>query len=157
MPLPPFDARLQFVDPELDAPIIDIAKKQPPFIPIRAGIVLARGHESVRYQTEEGSIVNVNTLVFAFRPTKEQRDAIEQGEDIYLSLLTFMNPMPALIMGVGKDFMSAVYNVRPTGDQAEWILSDGKYHRMVRFQSGIPQRPHPGPVDPPGPPPPMAG
>lgn len=53
----------------------------------------------------------LNSVVLAFRPTDAERARLAAGEDLYISLLTFLQPMQGIAVMVGKDEASAAYNV----------------------------------------------
>lgn len=89
--------------PELDARKVKMAEGQEEYETIEAAVV---DHPDFP--------VGGNTRVMAFRPTDEERRKISEGADIYVSLLTFGQPMNPLLVLVGKEEAAAVYNVKTT-------------------------------------------
>jgi hypothetical protein len=59
--------------------------------------------------TEHGPL---NAIVLAFRPNDEERARLAAGEDIYISLLTFMRPMQGIIVSAGHGEPCGMFNVR---------------------------------------------
>lgn len=94
------------IRPRLDAPQITIAEDQEEFKPVTAALVDHPAYPPV--PTQHGP---ANSLVLAFRPTDEERARIAAGEDVYVSLLTFMKPMPGIILSVGPDEFASWFNV----------------------------------------------
>jgi hypothetical protein len=123
--MPPFRGQIQPIDPELATEMVRVAEGQPEFKPITAALARAPQFDGVGER-------RYNTVVLAFRPTDDQRRAIAEGEDIYVSLLTFLQPMWGIIVTAGKHDMGYIYNLEPT--------------------SRDPLPGLPGPTDPPTPP-----
>jgi len=101
---------MKMVRPKLVAPQITIAEDQAEFKPVTAALARhpdyhGRGYR-VGLDTHE-----LNTVVLAFRPSDEERARLAAGEDIYLSLLTFMQPMQAVIVSVGPQEPAGWYGV----------------------------------------------
>jgi hypothetical protein len=97
---------MRMIRPRLDAPQITIAEEQDEFKPVTAALVYNPLYAPV--QTDHGAL---NAIVLAFRPDAEERAQLAAGEDIYVSLLTFLRPMPGIIVGVGSRDMAAMFNV----------------------------------------------
>lgn len=97
---------MRMVRPKLDAPQITIAEEQEEFLPITAALVLNGQYPGVA--TEHGPL---NTIVLAFRPNDSDRQRLAAGEDIYVSLLTFMQPQQGIIVMVGERDASAIFGV----------------------------------------------
>lgn len=95
--------QLRAVAPELDCRICAIAEGQHEYLTIYGGFLT-----NPSYPAPNG----YNTALLAFRLDEEHRKAIAEGADIYVSLLTFGNPMQPIIVQVGKESASATYNVR---------------------------------------------
>jgi len=84
-----------------DGPVVEglekyetvIAKDQPQYRPLRA-IIQGRADPVLK---STGAILTRWTL------TPEQREAILQGADVYLEILTFGQPLQPLLLRVGKD------------------------------------------------------
>jgi hypothetical protein len=77
------------------------AKDQPEYIPLRA----------LRSRTEDGRVMSRWTL------TPEQRKAIADGADVYLTLMTFNGPLQPITIAVATDinpdYVRLEYNLRP--------------------------------------------
>lgn len=97
---------MRMVRPRLVAPQITIAEDQEEFLPVTAALVRHPQYQAI--QTEHGPL---NSVVLAFRLTENERRAIAAGEDLYVSLLTFMRPMQGIILSVGPEHPAAWYNV----------------------------------------------
>jgi hypothetical protein len=95
------------VRPKLDAPQITIAENQEGFKPVTAALVHNQLYPAV--PTEHGPL---NTVVVAFRPDEGERARLAAGEDIYISLLTFLNPMQGIIVSAGSEEPAALFNVK---------------------------------------------
>lgn len=75
------------VVPGLEAHEIVFAKNQPEYIPLRA----------LRARTDDGRVMSRWSL------TPEQRKAVASGADVYLTLLTFGNPLQPISIAVATD------------------------------------------------------
>ena len=95
--------QLRQIAPEVDAPCVAIAEEQEQYQTIYAA--------QVRHPSLPAPL-GWNALLLAFRLDDEQRQAIAEGADLYVSLLTFGGPMQPIVVQVGKHSASAVYNVR---------------------------------------------
>lgn len=77
-----------------DRPVVDgleahevvYAKNQPEYNPLR----------TLRSNTKECRVLS------RWSPTPEQRQALAEGADIFLELLTFGNPLQPILMSVGE-------------------------------------------------------
>lgn len=98
---------MRMVRPKLDAPQITIAEEQDEFKPVTAALVYNSTYPAV--QTEHGPL---NAIVLAFRPNDEERARLTAGEDIYISLLTFMRPMQGIIVSAGHQEPCGMFCVR---------------------------------------------
>lgn len=72
---------------------VTIAEEQEEYLPIVAARVRMR---VTPMSTAAG-------LLFAFEPTKDERERIYNGEDIYISLVTFGEPMQPIMVMCGKE------------------------------------------------------
>lgn len=95
---------MQSIRPQLAAQHATLAEDQPEYEPIRVAFVAHRDYPS---KHPDG----LNTVVMAFRPTDEERTRLAAGEDLYIGLLTFLQPMQPILVMVGKDEASEIYNV----------------------------------------------
>jgi hypothetical protein len=103
---------VRMIRPKLDAPQVTIAEEQEGFKPVTAAIVRHPSYNAVRCRIAgETETCEANSLVLAFRPTDEERRRIAEGEDIYVSLLTFMHPMQGIILSVGPEHFAGSYGV----------------------------------------------
>lgn len=75
-----------------------IAKNQPQYISLPSEI--ARGPKGM-------------TVLTRWQPTPEERVKIAEGEDVYLAILTFGNPLQPLLMTVGQAEMKEYFNSDP--------------------------------------------
>jgi hypothetical protein len=75
------------VIPGLESFEVVYAKDQPEYIPLR----------TLRSRTDEGKVMS------RWSPTAEQRKAVMQGADIYLTLLTFQGPLQPITLAVATD------------------------------------------------------
>jgi hypothetical protein len=75
------------VVPGLEAHELVFAKDQPEYIPLRA----------LRARTNDGRVMSRWSL------TAEQRKAVADGADIFLTLMTFGNPLQPISMAVATD------------------------------------------------------
>jgi hypothetical protein len=98
---------MRMVRPKLDAPQITIGEEQDEFKPITAALVRNSLYPAVK--TEHGPM---NAIVLAFRPSDEERAQLVAGEDIYVSLLTFMQPMQGIIVSAGHREVCGMFCVR---------------------------------------------
>lgn len=98
---------MRMVRPKLDAPQVTIAEEQAEFKPVTAALVHNRLYPAV--QSQHGPL---NAIVLAFRPNDKERARLAAGEDIYVSLLTFLRPMPGIIVSAGSREPAAMFNVR---------------------------------------------
>jgi hypothetical protein len=102
---------MRMIRPKLLAPQITIAENQvEDFKPVTAAVVNHPGYTSA-LRAIDGEVHKANTVVLAFRPSDEERARLAAGEDLYLSLLTFMQPMQAVILSVGPDDPASWYGV----------------------------------------------
>lgn len=97
---------MRMVRPKLVAPQVTVAEDQEEFKSLTAALV----HNTL-YQARQTDQGPLNTLVLAFRPSDEERARLTAGEDIYISLLTYLGPMQAIIVGVGAEETAAMYGV----------------------------------------------
>lgn len=97
---------MRMVRPRLDAPQVTIAEDQEEFKPVTAALV--RHPQYAARETQHGPL---NSVVLAFRPSDEERARLAAGEDLYVSLLTFLEPMQGIILSVGPEEPSGWYNV----------------------------------------------
>lgn len=97
---------MRMIRPRLATAQITIAEEQEQFKPVTAALVRHPQYPGV--MTERGEF---NSVVLAFRPDAEQRARLAAGEAIYVSLLTFMQPMQGIILSVGPEEPAAWYNV----------------------------------------------
>lgn len=97
---------MRMIRPKLAAPQTQVAESQDEFKPVTVAYVRNFGYAAV--PTERGLL---NTAVMAFRPTDEERARIAAGEDLYVSLLTFMQPQQGIIVSVGERETAAMYSV----------------------------------------------
>lgn len=94
---------MRMIRPKVEAPQITIAENQvDDFKPVTAAVVRHPNYPAVP------AIVNrenhrANSLLLCFRPSDEERAKIAAGGDIYVSQLTFMQPMQGLILSVGPE------------------------------------------------------
>jgi hypothetical protein len=93
---------MRMVRPKLDTHQVTIAEEQDEYKPVTAAFVRHPAYADVQ---------GFNSLVLAFRPNDEERARLAAGEDIYVSLLTFMQPMQPIIVGVGAEATAAIYDV----------------------------------------------
>lgn len=91
---------MRFIRPELKAPTVMVAEDQEEFMTVCAAMVHA--------PTDRG-LVPAHLLCMRF--TDEERQAIAEGADLYLSLLTGGGSMQAVMPLVGKEQASAVFNI----------------------------------------------
>lgn len=97
---------MRMIRPKLDAPQTVIAEEQGEFKPVSVAFAMHQGYAGI--PTEKGVL---NTVIMAFRPSDEERARIAAGEDIYVSLLTFMRPQQGIIVMVGERDASAIFGV----------------------------------------------
>jgi hypothetical protein len=97
---------MRMVRPRLDAPQVTVAEDQPEFKPITVAIVRHPLYPGV--ETEHGPL---NTVVMAFRPNDDDKARIAAGEDVYVSLLTYLRPQAGIICTVGAERTASIYNV----------------------------------------------
>src|ERR1700721_2317428 len=76
----------------LEAHEVVYAKNQPEYNPLR----------TLLSNTKEGRVMS------RWSPTPEQRPAIAEGENIFLELLTFGNPLQPILMSVGDPDLDRV-------------------------------------------------
>ncbi len=105
---------MRMIRPKLAAPQVPVAEDQPAFATLVAAVVRhpefpARACE---YLDEE---FEANSIVVAFQPNDAERAQLAAGDAIYISLLTFMRPMPAIMVKVGPDDMCRIFNVERDG------------------------------------------
>jgi hypothetical protein len=94
-----------------DRPVVDglekhevvYAKDQPEYLPLR----------TLRSNTREAQVMSRWTL------TPEQRKAVAEGADIFLTLLTFGSPLQPITLAVSdnpnKDYFEHSFNLIPVG------------------------------------------
>jgi hypothetical protein len=87
---------MRMIAPQVEAPHVTVAEDQEEFKPITAAIV--RHSQGVCH-------------LLAFRPSPEERQRLADGEDLYISLLTFGGPMQGIIVLTGKQEASSVFGV----------------------------------------------
>lgn len=98
---------MRAISPQLDpeqAPQVMIAEDQDEFLTVCGALVKANG-----YAVPNG---RYNVVVLAFRPNDEERARLAGGADIYISLLTFGQPMQGIIVAAGKEAMAATYGLQ---------------------------------------------
>lgn len=125
---------MQSTTPEVDAPLIEIAKDQAEFLPVVGALVHASGYGGPQ----------LNTILLAFRPSPAERAAIAGGADIYVSQLTFGGPMHGIIVTAGKEEASRIYNVPVAprhpprledDDTDHWELPDEAHGKTPRLDA----------------------
>lgn len=95
--------QLRAIAPQLGCPVIAIAENQPEYMTIYAGLV-----KHPDFPAPAGH----NANVLAYRLDEEHRQAIADGEDLYITLLTGGGPMQPIIAQVGKHSAAAAFNVK---------------------------------------------
>ena len=89
------------VIPGLEGFEVVYAKDQPEYIPLR----------TLRSRTDEGKVMSRWTL------TPEQRKAVAEGADLFLTLLTFQGPLQPITMAVATDinpdYVRLDFNLNP--------------------------------------------
>jgi hypothetical protein len=80
---------MHMVSPRTGADEVTIAENQLEYKPLVAAV----------YQTPEG----VQTLLTRWRLDDAERARVAAGEDVYLGVMTFGNPLQPLIMQVGPE------------------------------------------------------
>lgn len=96
---------MRMVRPQLDLPTCTIAEEQEEYLPMVVAL-----HDNPHYGTRDG---RPNTLISCWRPSQEERERIAAGEDIYLALLTFGDPMQPVILSVGKYTTAKIFGIEP--------------------------------------------
>lgn len=107
---------MRMVRPKLKAPQVQIAERQHEFREVTGAYVRhpdygARPVLVKRDKPEDPDVVEVNSVVVAFKPSDEERARIAAGEDVYLSLLTFCDPMQGVLLTVGAQDTVAIYGI----------------------------------------------
>lgn len=109
---------MRMVRPKLDAPQVTIAEDQEEFKPVTAALVHNPAYPAEMYQIAgEDEPRALNAIVLAFKPSDEERARLAAGEDIYITLLTFLKPMPGIIVSAGSGEPAAMFNVREEATQ----------------------------------------
>lgn len=106
---------MRMIRPQVVAPQVTIAEEQEEFLPITAALV-----RNPTYAAPHLS--GCNTVLLAFRPSDEERARLAAGDDLYISLLTFLqHPMPGIVVTAGKEEVSTMYAVplETTDDKEE--------------------------------------
>lgn len=104
---------MRMVRPKLDAPQVTIAEEQEEFKPITAALVHHPLYPAPLVRMAEGAEPQLlNAIVLAFRPDERERALLAGGEDIYISLLTFLKPMPGISVYAGKRDAAIYCHVR---------------------------------------------
>lgn len=101
---------MRMIRPRLDAPQVTIAEDQQEYLPVTAAIVRNPQYNAALY-AQNGELHKANCVVLAFRPSDEERARLVAGEDLYVSLLTFMQPMQPILVSVGPEEPAAWYGV----------------------------------------------
>lgn len=99
---------MRMIRPKLATRQVTIAEDQGEFRPVTGALVTHPG-----YPTHP--LGGFNSVVLAFRPSDEERARIAAGEDLYVSLLTFGQPMQGVLVLVGEREMAGVYRVPVEG------------------------------------------
>ena len=79
------------VAPRTGAIEITIAEDQPEYLPLTVAVY------------GDNKDMGPRTLLSRWRPTDEERQAIAAGEDVYVGLVTFGQPMQPIIVQIGND------------------------------------------------------
>lgn len=95
---------MRAIRPKLKARQVTVAEEQEEFKPVTVALVTNRLYPCPPDR-------EFNTVVLAYRPSDEERRRIAEGEDIYLSLLTFGAPMQGVLMNVGEKETAAQYDL----------------------------------------------
>lgn len=53
-----------------------------------------------------------NAVVMAFRPSEDERRRLAEGEDIYISLITFGHPQQPILVDVGPQTMAEIHGLQ---------------------------------------------
>lgn len=93
------------IEPSIAADTRTVAKTQGDqgYVPVRA--VFATHPDYPRSGTSH------NSVIMAFRPSPTERQAIANGADIYVALLTFGRPQQPIIVTAGKELMARIYQL----------------------------------------------
>ena len=97
---------MRMVRPKLVAPQVSVAEDQEEFKSLTAALIY-----NPLYEAPMTSAGPLNTMVLAFKPNDDERARLAAGQDIYVSLLTFMQPMQAIIVTVGSEETAAMHSV----------------------------------------------
>ncbi len=95
---------MRFVRPELNIPTTTLAEEQEEYMPVTVGHLI-----NPLYGSADPS--GLNTILLALRPSEEERQALIDGKDLYVALLTFGTPMQPIMVMVGKDEAAARFNL----------------------------------------------
>ena len=104
--------------PQLDAPISRLAEAQPEYRPVDVAHYMNRTYKRGEKWW--------NTLIYAFRPTDEERERIMLGGDIYISLLTFGDPPNPINIFAGKEDAAKAFGLDIVPEGIEWVKG-GEY------------------------------
>lgn len=89
---------MRSVTPQLSSNTTRVAETQPEFVPVTVNRAL---DDMYPYDPALGW----NCVVMAFKPTEEELHKLEQGEEVYISLLTFGQPQQGIRVEVGTEAM----------------------------------------------------
>jgi hypothetical protein len=94
---------MRMIRPKLDALQVTIAEDQEEYKPVTAALV-----DHPLYTIRD---TDYNTVVLAFRPTADELGQLNDGAEIYVSLLTFGGPMQPIICTVGAQQTADIYGI----------------------------------------------
>jgi hypothetical protein len=114
-------SNMKSVTPEIRAPKLVYGKDQPEYQPITAALVRDAMYSAKKVKLEGTDLpFLMNTVLYAFEPTPEQREAIANGADIYVALLTGGNsPQPVRVLA-------------GSGEAANWFHTEVEHDHSRR-------------------------
>src|SRR3954470_3280688 len=97
--------------PGIIAPRVTVAKEQEEYQPIIAALVSHPAYPVNAVTAGDGIPFLMNTHLLAFKPTPEELVLLNQGEALYVGLLTFGNPVTPILIQVGTEVIASIYGV----------------------------------------------
>lgn len=107
---------MKSVPSKLAGPKRIIARGQKGFREVEATLVRHPKYPAPMVQIEGHAIPReLNAVVLCFRPSDVERAQLAAGEDLYIAMLTFMQPMQGINVYVGPEVPAAVFKTDVEG------------------------------------------